>query len=75
MRAAEFMRTLIDVVQFLDSNNGSEENDNKTPMEEPGVMVPPLQQKIELMKKMADVPTSSEKTNFVATEEDEPWEG
>lgn len=74
MRAAEFMRSLADIIDALDGDD-SADKDNKTPMEEPGIMVPPLQQKIELMKKMADVPSSNKKTNFVAAEEDEPWEG
>jgi hypothetical protein len=74
MRAAEFMRALADVIDALDGED-SADKDQKTPMEEPGIMVPPLQQKVELMKKMADVPSSSKKTNFVAADEDEPWEG
>lgn len=74
MRAAEFMRSLAVIIDALDGDD-SADKDNKTPMEEPGIMVPPLQQKIELMKKMADVPSSNKKINFVAAEEDEPWEG
>ena len=76
MRAAEFMRALADVIDAMDGVD-SAEPENKTPMEEPGVFVPPLQQKIELMKKMADVPSSKNKANFntSAAEEDEPFEG
>lgn len=72
MRAAEFMRSLADIIDALDGKDASD--DAKTPMEEPGVMVSPLQRKIELMNKIAEVPSSRQKTQFVANEEDEPLE-
>lgn len=69
------MRSLADIIDALDGKDSADQEE-KTPMEEPGnTFVPPLQQKIELMKKMAEVPSSKKKTNFIAAEEDEPWEG
>lgn len=65
------MRSLADIIDALDGED-SADKDEKTPMEEPGIMVPPLQRKIELMNKMADVPNSSKKTNFIAADDDEP---
>lgn len=45
MRAVEFLRKLADALAVID-NDSSEET-----QEQPAVMVPPLQQKIEILKK------------------------
>jgi len=51
MRAAEFMRALADIIDKLDGDS-SKESDAKNPEEkDPNpVMVPPLQQQVELNK-------------------------
>lgn len=73
MKAAEFMRSLADIIDALDGKD-STDDEVKTPMEEPGnVFVPPLQQEIELRKKDAEVPSSKNKDEFV--DDDEPMEG
>ena len=73
MKAAEFMRSLADIIDALDGKD-SADDEVKTPMEEPGnVFVPPLQQEIELRKKDAEVPSSKNKDEFV--DDDEPMEG
>lgn len=52
MRAAEFMRALADIIDKLDGNNSSNEDPPKDPekLDPNPVMVPPLQQEIELEK-------------------------
>lgn len=52
MRAAEFMRALADIIDKLDGDNSTKEDPPKNPKEkDPNpVMVPPLQQDIELKK-------------------------
>jgi hypothetical protein len=96
MRAAEFLR---DVVNMLSSMDGEEEHDDGVEVnihgghqtvEMPGhdeheheepeldpnpVMVPPLQQKIEIMKKMAGLPNQADKFTAIVADEDEPFEG
>jgi len=52
MRAAEFMRALADIIDALDSSDKDRAKDPSDPDPNP-VMVPPLQQDIELKK--ADV--------------------
>jgi hypothetical protein len=49
--------------------------DEKTELSDKPVMMPPLQQKIELMKKMAGMPNQADNFNFAVTDEDEPFEG
>jgi hypothetical protein len=51
MRAAEFMRALADIIEKLD-DEPSKESDAKNPEEKDlnPVMVPPLQQQVELTK-------------------------
>jgi hypothetical protein len=74
MRAAEFMRTLADLIDQLENKtDDTKSSESETPMDSGDIMVPPLQQKIELMKKM----TNSDDDNFntAAAEEDEPFEG
>lgn len=78
MRAAEFMRTLADVIDHLD-NKPTQDNQEERPLEKGEVMIPPLQQKIEIMKLMANIPSSSQNPNVVGdiviADEDEPFEG
>lgn len=77
MRAVEFLRTLIDVIDYIDNKEGEEDKSEiKTPMDSGKIMVPPLQQKIEIMKKIADIPSVSNK-EAIATiaDDDEPFEG
>jgi len=38
-------------------------------------MVPPLQQKKEIMKKMAGLPNQADKFTAIVADEDEPFEG
>jgi hypothetical protein len=74
MRAAEFMRTLADLIDQLENKtDDTKSSESETPMDSGDIMVPPLQQKIELMKKMTS--TDDDNFNTVAAEEDEPFEG
>jgi hypothetical protein len=77
MRAAEFIRTLADIIDHLDGNQ--DDTDQERPLEKGEVMIPPLQQKIEIMKSMANIPSSSQNPNVVGdiviADEDEPFEG
>lgn len=77
MRAAEFIRTLADIIDHLDANQ--DDTDQERPLEKGEVMIPPLQQKIEILKKMSDTPSSSQNPNVVGdiviADEDEPFEG
>jgi hypothetical protein len=77
MRAAEFIRTLADIIDHLDGNQ--DDTDQERPLEKGEVMIPPLQQKIEILKKMSDTPSSSQNPNVVGdiviADEDEPFEG
>jgi hypothetical protein len=52
MRAAEFMRTLADIIDKLDGKESTDDQPAKNPEEkDPNpVMVPPLQQAVELAK-------------------------
>lgn len=77
MRAAEFMRTLADLIDQLENKtDDSTASEVETPMDSGDVMVPPLQQKIEIMKKMADEkPSNGLNFNTITAEEDEPFEG
>lgn len=80
MRAAEFMRTLADIIDHLD-NKPSQIDDEERPLEKGDVMIPPLQQKIEILKKISDTPSGSQNQNVVGdiaalgADEDEPFEG
>lgn len=77
MRAVEFLRKLADALAVID-NDSSEET-----QEQPAVMVPPLQQKIEILKKSQGIDNvyDNEESDcgdtMVTTvaEEDEPLEG
>lgn len=77
MRAAEFMRTLADLIDQLENKtDDTKSSEIETPMDSGDVMVPPLQQKIEIMKKMADEkPSNGLNFNTITAEEDEPFEG
>jgi hypothetical protein len=51
MRAAEFMRALADIIDKLDGKSSSEESPKNPEEKDPNpVMVPPLQQAVELDK-------------------------
>ena len=76
MRAAEFLRKLADALAVIETDRESETS------AEPEVMVPPLQQKIEILKKSQGIDNiydeDAESNNAVtvtAAEEDEPFEG
>jgi hypothetical protein len=74
MRAAEFMRTLADLIDQLENKtDDTKSSESETPMDSGDIMVPPLQQKIELMKKMSN--SNDDNFNTAAAEEDEPFEG
>jgi len=74
MRAAEFMRTLADLIDQLENKTDDTKSpESETPMDSGDIMVPPLQQKIELMKKMTN--SNDDNFNTAAAEEDEPFEG
>jgi len=78
MRASEFIRTLVDVIDYLEhkTDGDSTSTEAETPMDSGDIMVPPLQQKIEIMKSMANVKSSSDDDfNAATAEEDEPFEG
>jgi hypothetical protein len=104
MNIAEILRGLTDIVDgapaaqqpvVININNGESDAsaiapEHEGPTEADGVMIPPLQQKIELMKKMAgeesaydpvDDEISIIKQNaglkhvVIAADEDEPFEG
>lgn len=83
------MRSLADIIDALDQSKQPQPqqiihvvnnvepplaSDRVTPMEQPGITVPPLQQKIEVLKKLADIP-SSRAQQAIAQSEDEPWAG
>ena len=63
MKAAEILRKLADLVDTIERGDTEPESDNT------GVMVPPLQQKIEIMKKSQGL------DNIYDQDEDEPFEG
>ena len=71
------MRTLADLIDQLENKTDDvKSTEVETPMDSGDVMVPPLQQKIEYMKKMADgKPSNSLDFNTITAEEDEPFEG
>ena len=74
MRAAEFMRTLADLIDKLD---GKESNDQVDDTNEPTAttFIPPLQQKLDIMKKIAGETPSSAHVTILAADEDEPFDG
>ena len=76
MKAAEFLRKLADALAVI------EDDDVSDAQSEQDVMVPPLQQKIEILKKSQGLDNiyndsnGSNDTVIVTTaEEDEPFEG
>lgn len=77
MRAAEFLRKLADALAVIEDDRQSETT------AEPTVMVPPLQQKIEILKKSQGIDNvyddgATQSDDAVVTamaEEDEPFEG
>jgi len=64
MRAAEFMRALADLIDKLDGNDTDEQSETETT-----TFVPPLQQKIELLKKSSGV-----QSVFDQADDDGPFE-
>ena len=49
MRAAEFIQTLIDVIDYIDNKESdTDKPELTTPMDSGKIMVPPLQQKLKL---------------------------
>jgi len=85
MKTAEILRKLADLVDTVESDGSSEANTT----DELGTMVPPLQQKIEILKKsqgidnvyddqtdeLDQVKKNAGLAVITATEEDEPFEG
>jgi hypothetical protein len=76
MKAAEFLRKLADALAVIEDDDMSDAHP------EQDVMVPPLQQKIEILKKSQGIDniyndsSVSDNTVIVTTaEEDEPFEG
>jgi len=77
VRAAEFLRKLADALAVIEDDGQSETS------AEPGVMVPPLQQKIEILKKSQGIDNvyddgathSDDAVLTITAEEDEPFEG
>lgn len=74
MKAAEFMRTLADLIDHLDSPASSEE---PVKSNEPTAttFIPPLQQKLDIMKKLAGETPSAAHVTILAADEDEPFDG
>jgi hypothetical protein len=80
MRAAEFLKSLMDQAQQTNSgvtinigaiNIDTAKNTTDTEVQEPDTMVPPLQQKIELLKKNAGLDNVYDQQ----ADEDEPIDG
>lgn len=76
MRAAEFLRKLADALAVIETDRESETS------AEPEIMVPPLQQKIEILKKSQGIDNiydgeseSNDTVTVTTAEEDEPFEG
>lgn len=77
MRAAEFLRKLADALAVIEDDGQPETS------AEPGVMVPPLQQKIEILKKSQGIDNvyddgaihADDAVVVTTAEEDEPFEG
>ena len=77
MKVAEFLRKLADALAVI------EDDAEQQPPTEPEVMVPPLQQKIEILKKSQGIDNiyddgesrSADAVVIATAEEDEPFEG
>jgi hypothetical protein len=76
MKAAEFLRKLADALAVIEDDSGADAQP------EQDIMVPPLQQKIEILKKSQGIDNiyndSNSSNNAVivnTAEEDEPFEG
>ena len=86
MRAAEFLRTLADVINYLDSDNTAQPS-NEPVDDNVGEFTPPLQTKIELLKKANNIKSvydnnsGSQNSNndqlnkLEAADDDGPFEG
>lgn len=91
MRANEFLRSLIDMVDAkqggtsitvnIDTVNIASDAEKPNPddvenaMDRDDVFVPPLQAKLEIMKKMAGIEPKNQDLLTSQAEEDEPFEG
>lgn len=85
MRAAEFMKAFVEVVRYLDKDEAAETSEKID--DNVGTFTPPLQAKIELLKKANNVTsvydkndptvtqTSSLYNKFEAADDDGPFEG
>ena len=58
----------------IPTDSHGDDGDDSTKHEKP-MMVPPLQQKIEIMKKLAGMPNKMDTPIPLVTDEDEPFEG
>ena len=56
------------------TDSHGDDGSDSTKHEHP-VMVPPLQQKLEIMKKLAGMPNRAEQFTATVADEDEPFEG
>lgn len=88
MLSREFLRKLSDIVAAADVpetkgstvinigtiniNPDTPKSEEDTPMDRDDVMIPPLQAKIEIMKKMAGI--SPKNQELLATDDEEPME-
>lgn len=59
--------------QAVEMPNHEEHDDSE--LDPNPVMIPPLQKKLEIMKKMAGLPNQAEKFTTIVADEDEPFEG
>jgi len=88
MRAAEFLRTLADIVIYLDGDGSHDQADGNKVDDNVGEFTPPLQAKIELLKKANNVRSvydnnsetmnseqASHLTKLEAADDDGPFEG
>lgn len=84
MRAAEFMKAFVEVVRYLDKDEAADTEEKVD--DNVGEFTPPLQAKIELLKKANNVnsvydknttdqsATSNLYSSFAATDDDGPFE-
>lgn len=90
MRATEFLRGLADMLSAIENDKLSQGSaiaavdsssavlpvtSEKKPEIDNPKMIPPLQQKLEIMKKMAGLPNQVDNATVIVADEDEPFEG
>jgi len=56
-------------------NAVKQDHEHEPELQDKPMMVPPLQQKLEIMKKLAGLPNQAETTTAAIADEDEPFEG